>query len=192
MMSRSSIRNVLVIAVTTVVILGVGVLVQQPWKSTETDPSAVTSVDVGSSSDHPAPAVGVEATDFTATTITGDTITLSELRGKPVWLVFGATWCTNCRSEAPDVQAVADAYAGKITVVTIYVGEASSTVKSYADRLKLTGPQIADTSNSISSAYDILGIPAHFFIDSSGTIQQIAVGSLTKQAATDIVARLVG
>ncbi|MCL2470324.1 MAG: TlpA family protein disulfide reductase [Propionibacteriaceae bacterium] len=192
MMSRSSIRNVLVIAVTTVVILAVVVLVQQPWKSSESDPSSITTVDVGSNSDHPAPAVGVEATDFTATTVTGDTVTLSELRGKPVWLVFGATWCTNCRSEAPDVQAVADAYAGKITVVTIYVGEASSTVKGYVDRLKLSGPQIADTSNAISSAYDILGIPAHFFIDSNGVIQQIAVGSLTKQSASDIVARLVG
>ncbi|MCL2736586.1 MAG: TlpA family protein disulfide reductase [Propionibacteriaceae bacterium] len=190
-MSRN-LRTVLVLVITTVVILGGVLLVQQPWKnSSATDPSGVTSIDVNLNG-QAAPAVGQLATDFTATTITGDTITLSDLRGHPVWLVFGATWCVNCRAEAPDVAAVAQAYDGKVTVVTIYVGESVSTVQGYADRLGLTTPQIADTSNSIATAYAIMGIPAHFFIDSNGAIQRIVVGSVTKQNATDILNSLMG
>jgi len=72
-------------------------------------------------------------------------------------------------------------------VVSIYVGESSTTVQGYADRLGLTNPQIADTSESLSSTYAIMGIPAHFFIDSSGTLQKISVGTLTPGAATDIL-----
>ena len=188
MMSRSNLRTILILAITTVVIL-VGVwLVQAPWKSATDDADSldVTEIEV----DHsglPAPVVGQPAADFTATALSGDTVKLSDLRGQPVWLVFGATWCTNCRAEAPDVESVAKDFDGKATVVSIYVGESRTTVQGYADRLGLTNPQIPDTSESLSSTYAIMGIPAHFFIDSSGTLQKISVGTLTPGAATDIL-----
>ena len=60
--------------------------------------------------DTPPPAVGDPAAEFTARAVDGRAITLSELRGRPVWLVFGATWCANCRAGAPDVDRVAAAY----------------------------------------------------------------------------------
>ena len=193
MMSRTNLRTILVLAITTVVILAGVWLVQAPWKSdgTEgTDPSSVTSIDVEQVSGLPAPAVGKAATDFTALTASGEVVRLSDLRGKPVWLVFGATWCANCRAEAPDVESVAEDYDGRVTVVSIYVGETTSTVQGYADRLGLTNPQVPDTSEALASTYAIMGIPAHFFIDSQGTIQKISVGTLTQKAATDILASL--
>jgi len=189
MMNKSNLRTVLVLVVTTVVILGGVWLVQaQPWKPQ--DPSAVSTVDVQIPAGQVGPAVGAVSADFTASTIDGQTITLSGLRGQPVWLVFGATWCTNCRAEAPDVNTVAQTFDGKVKVVSIYVGEDTSTVKGYADRLKLVTPQIADTSSQISSAYSVAGIPAHFFIDSNGVIQKISVGSITQKTATSILDEL--
>jgi len=191
--SRSTVRTIVVLVITTVLVLAGVWLVQAPWKSDDTGPgsqntdgSGVTSIDVGDSG-KPAPAVGQLAADFTATTITGETIQLSDLRGKPVWLVFGATWCTNCRAEAPDVQSVSAALDGTAHVVSVYVGEPTSTVSSYAERLRLTYPQIADTTESLSSTYAVMGIPAHFFIDKDGRIAQIRVGTLTQQTATDIL-----
>jgi len=188
MMSRSNLRTILVLAITTVVILGGVWLVQSPWKSAtdDSDSSAVTEIEVDHSGVS-APVVGQPAADFTATTLAGDTVRLSDLRGQPVWLVFGATWCTNCRAEAPDVESVARDFDGKATVVSVYVGETRTTVQGYVDRLGLTNPQIADTSEALSSTYAIMGIPAHFFIDSDGILQKISVGTLTPQAATDIL-----
>ena len=52
------------------------------------------------------PAVGDSAPGFTATGIDGTPVLLGELRGKPVRLVFMATWCTGCRTEIPDIQGV--------------------------------------------------------------------------------------
>jgi len=182
---RQGWRNVLVIAVTTVVVLGGLLLVKQPWRQTGSDGAGVTAVDVSVAPGQAVPAVGQLAADFTATTITGDTVTLSGLRGQPVWLLFGATWCTNCRAEAPDVQAVAQAYAGRATVVAVYVGESSTTVRGYADRVGLTYPQIADAADTIAQTYAVMGIPAHFFIDADGVIRKIAVGPVSQQAASN-------
>lgn len=44
------------------------------------------------------------APDFTLQTITGVTVTLSELRGKVIMLQFTASWCSVCRKEMPAIE----------------------------------------------------------------------------------------
>lgn len=44
------------------------------------------------------------APDFTLQTITGVTVTLSELRGKVIMLQFTASWCSVCRKEMPTIE----------------------------------------------------------------------------------------
>ncbi|MDR2975319.1 MAG: TlpA family protein disulfide reductase [Propionibacteriaceae bacterium] len=190
-MSRTNLRNVVVIILTTVVILGGLWLVKGPWRDGGTDPAAVSSVAVSVAPGQAAPAVGQVAADFTAVTTAGETISLSQLRGQPVWLVFGATWCANCRAEAPDVAAVAAAMDSRAHVVTIYVGETNSTVQDYVARLKLTGPHVADSAKAIASTYAVLGVPAHYFIDGEGVIQRIVMGTLTAPVATQSLESLM-
>src|SRR5437867_2892698 len=48
-------------------------------------------------------AAGV-APDFTLKTFEGETIALSQLRGKAVIVNFWASWCIPCREEAPRLQ----------------------------------------------------------------------------------------
>ncbi|MCL2653467.1 MAG: TlpA family protein disulfide reductase [Propionibacteriaceae bacterium] len=188
-MTKQSIRNIVVIVVTTVVILAGLWLVKGGWHSSgSADPSATTSVAPGQA----APAVGQAAPDFTGTTVDGASLTLSKLAGQPVWLMFGATWCADCRVEGPDVEAVTEEYAGRVQVVSVYVGESSSTVQAYAQRLGLTMPAVPDSDNSIGDAYGVIGIPAHYFIDSSGVIKNIHVGAITQPAAKAQLDALLG
>ncbi|MCL2489662.1 MAG: TlpA family protein disulfide reductase [Propionibacteriaceae bacterium] len=188
-MTKQSVRNIVVIVVTTVVILAGLWLVKGGWHAGgSATPSATASVVAGQA----APAVGQPAPDFTGTTVDGTSVTLSQLVGQPVWLMFGATWCADCRVEAPDVEAVAEAYAGRVQVVSVYVGESTSTVQPYAQRLGLTMPAVPDPDNTIGDAYDVIGIPAHYFIDSSGVIKNIHVGAITQPAAKAQLDALLG
>ena len=185
-MNRQNLRNLVVILVTALAIIGALLLIRQPWRddggSGGQGEGASTPVDIDLPAGQAAPKVGQPAPDFTATTIDGQTLTLSEA-DQPVWLLFGATWCTNCRLEAPDVAAIAEAYQGRAQVVAVYIGEDAGTVQRYADRVGLAYPQIADTADTIAAAYAVMGIPAHFFIGTDGTIGKIAVGQLSRASA---------
>jgi peroxiredoxin len=48
--------------------------------------------------------VGDMAPDFTFTTASGETIKLSDLRGRVVMLQFTASWCSVCRKEMPFIE----------------------------------------------------------------------------------------
>ena len=180
---KLGVRNGLVLAVTTLVIVSAVLLVKQPWRQT----SDVSVVSVTKAPGAAAPAVDALATDFTAQTLTGDTVTLSALRGKPVWLVFGATWCPTCRHEVATLQALSQEYAGRIDVVAVYVQEGRVTVQNYATAQGLTYTQIPDPGDVISPVYAITGLPTHFFIDSHGVIRQIVVGGIDKSWTTQML-----
>jgi thiol-disulfide isomerase/thioredoxin len=58
--------------------------------------------------------IGTAAPDFTLQTFDGDSLTLSQQRGKVVLINFWASWCGPCRTEAPDLNAIWGEYRGAI------------------------------------------------------------------------------
>ncbi|MDO5049837.1 MAG: TlpA disulfide reductase family protein [Actinomycetaceae bacterium] len=126
-----------------------------------------------------APKVGEPAPDFTFTDSSGKTMSLSDLQGEPVWLVFAATWCQGCRAEMPDVQAAFEANED-LNVLTVFTGESPDVVEPYAQRMGLTFQTTADADTQASRLYGVLGIPAHYFIDSEGVLREHRVGILSE------------
>ena len=133
------------------------------------------------------PAAGDSAPGFTATDINGTPISLEGLRGKPVWLVFMATWCTGCRTEIPDIQGVVASRGDAVRVVVIYVGESRNTVSDYSKRVGNDFPEVVDQDQQISAAYGIMGVPTHYFIDAGGVVRQRHVGVLSPDAMTQAI-----
>ena len=133
------------------------------------------------------PAAGDSAPGFTATDIDGTPVSLEELRGKPVWLVFMATWCTGCRTEIPDIQGVVASRGDAVRVVVIYVGESRNTVSDYSKRVGNDFPEVVDQDQQISAAYGIMGVPTHYFIDAGGVVRQRHVGVLSPDAMTQAI-----
>lgn len=172
---KSRVRNLAVMAITAVIIAAVAFIVNQPKASA----GGVTNVTLSGATTGQAPTVGQPAPDFQATTVDGRTIRLSDFKGQPVWLTFGASWCQPCRAENPDISAVYEkSKASGLEVLAVFMSEDASAVRDYADRVGLTYDKVADPDTTIASQYRILGIPSHFFIDSAGVLQAMRIGSL--------------
>jgi peroxiredoxin len=127
-------------------------------------------------------AVGQPAPDFSLKTLDGQsTVTLSELRGKPIILNFWASWCLPCRQEMPALQRAYDAHrADGLTVLAINYGAQDSLLEaqSFVKELQLTMPVLSDEESTAGDAYHVLGLPTTYFVDSQGVITRTQFGPL--------------
>lgn len=171
--SRSA--TLAIMGVTAAIIAAVAFMANQPTAGAD----GFTSVTLSGGARGEPPTVGKAAPDFLATTVDGKTVRLSDFKGKPVWLTFGASWCQPCRVENPDIEAMSEAFTDSdVVVLAIFISEDASAVRDYADRVGLTYRKVADPDTRIASQYQIMGIPSHYFIDSFGVLRLMRIGSL--------------
>ena len=111
---------------------------------------------------------------FAAKDMDGNTIDLSTVIGKqPVMLVFWASWCPNCRSEVPKVNALKEKYEKQgMTFLAVNVGHNDSEAKArkFMEKYGMNYPVVFDKSSDISAKYRIQGVPTVLVADQKGTI----------------------
>ena len=131
----------------------------------------------------PTATVGKAAPDFELQNLDGQSISLSDLKGKPVLINFWATWCRPCIFEMPYIQEIYDEWSGKgLMVLAINRGESSSKVEQFLQSNNLSLPVLLDTKLDVFRRYNIRGIPTTFFIDKDGIIQEKIIGAFTSKA----------
>jgi peroxiredoxin len=168
------------VALSLLVILGI-VAALYYFDEGRASSASFTSVQVEGSGQPPR--IGEPAPDFLVTDPDGNTYRLSDLRGKPVWLNFWASWCPPCRAETPELEAVyEEKKADGLVLLGISLGEQVPAVKSYVEAARITYRIGMDTSTRIAGLYRINGLPTHFFIDKDGIIRDMQVGGLSRQA----------
>ena len=131
--------------------------------------------------------IGNPAPNFKLPNLEGKTVSLSDLRGKPVMLNFWATWCPPCRAEMPHIQQVYEEWSDNgLVVLAINLGESSSKVKEFVQSYGLSFPVLLDTKRDIAEKYNIRGlIPTTFFIDKNGIIQVKIIGAFPSKEAIE-------
>ncbi|GAB78809.1 Peroxiredoxin [Austwickia chelonae] len=184
-----------VLLVTLVLVMGGAYLVNRPAGDTSTPTAQGTEklspVQLKGGASGPAPKVGEPAPEFSSATADGQEISLSQYAGRPVWLTFGASWCSACRAEFPDVQAThAAAKPDGLAVIGIYLSEEASSVKEFTQRLKLDFTHVPDPQTRIASAYRVMGVPAHVFIDKEGVVRSIDSGILSHDQIKERLAKI--
>ncbi len=116
--------------------------------------------------------------DFTLKDLNGKKHTLSDYKGKYVFLNFWATWCPPCREEMPYMQRVYNSWdKSKYVMLAVDIGESRSKVKAFAKKNKYTFPILLDHNGKVAKKYGVRGIPATFFVDKKGKVVGKVVGS---------------
>lgn len=124
------------------------------------------------------PKKGAIAPDFTLVTLDGKNVTLSDYRGKVVFLNFWATWCKPCTSEMPAMENLHKAMKNQDFAMLAVSIDMKSTyqVKSFVNRGGYSFPVMHDVSKDVAKSYFIDGIPTTFIIDKKGVIEARLVG----------------
>jgi peroxiredoxin len=126
-------------------------------------------------------------------TIDGGRVALSEYLGRPVWIVFWATYCHACQLEEPDLRRAFEAYrSGGLVVLAIDVGEEMATVRRYAQDHALPWTVLIDASGAAVDRFGAIGTPSHYFIGADGRIQSRAFGRLRYPEMDGRIRELVG
>ena len=127
--------------------------------------------------------VGNLAPDFQLQDLNGQTVSISNLRGKPVLINFWATWCPPCRGEMPYLQEIYEEWASRdLVILTINIGEGSPTVEAFMQSNNLSFTVLLDTKQDVAQKYNIQYIPTTFFIDKDGIIQDKVIGAFPNKA----------
>lgn len=120
---------------------------------------------------------GVRAPDFAVTTLDGQTLRLSELRGKRIVLDFWATWCPPCVKEIPHyIELAKDPMAQNVVIIGIS-SEEESKLRNFVNQHGVNYPIASARDDSLPAPYrNVRAIPTTFFIDRNGVIQTIFEG----------------
>jgi cytochrome c biogenesis protein CcmG, thiol:disulfide interchange protein DsbE len=132
-----------------------------------------------------APQAGFPAPDFTLQTTTGETYTLSELKGKAVLVNLWATWCPPCRAEMPAIQNIYEEYKDQgliVLAVNMTAQDNPLNIAPFVTEYELTFPILLDETGEISAAYQLRSLPSSYFIDREGIISEVVIGGPMAEA----------
>lgn len=140
------------------------------------------------------------AFDFTLVDQYGEKHTLSDYKGKVVFLNFWATWCPPCRKEMPHIEELYEEY-GKNQEEVIFLGvanpktednpnnqdEKTEDIISFLETNDYSFPTVFDETGEIFENYYITAFPTTFMIDKEGNVFGYVPGMMTKEIMINVI-----
>lgn len=184
---------------------GVGMPPQTP--ASQQTPESSSQAEAGADASQSASSEQPElpGPDFTLTDQYGNSHTLSDYKGKVVFLNFWATWCGYCVKEMPEIEQLYQEYGlNEEDVVILGVAnprtEANPAnadvsreeiVKFLADS-GFTYPNLMDETGEVFANFQISSFPTTFMIDADGNVYGYAQGQITKDQMISIINQTKG
>lgn len=118
---------------------------------------------------------GVEAPNFSASTVYNNPFELHQLKGKYVLLDFWGSWCGPCLEEIPNLKKAYQQFSDKnFEIVGISVDRNPEHVQEFIESRNMEWPQIFEeyggNNQTISTLYDVTGFPTQYLINPDGKI----------------------
>lgn len=125
---------------------------------------------------------GADAPDITLPTINGKQFSLKDLRGKYVVLDFWASWCPDCRKDAPQIVAMYDKFGAKgVEFVGVSFDKTREAWRNGVEKLGIKYTQVGDLKSmrdsEVAKAYCVKWIPTVYVIDPQGKVALATVVS---------------
>lgn len=136
------------------------------------------------------------AVDFNLTDQYGKEHTLSQYKGKTIFLNFWGTWCPPCRAEMPDIQKLYEEYDQEGEDALIILGVAAPNlgkeksedgIKNFLEENGYTYPVLMDINAELFQAYGISSFPTTLMIDRDGNLFGYATGQLSEETMRSII-----
>ena len=136
------------------------------------------------------------AVDFNLTDQYGNTHTLSQYKGKTIFLNFWGTWCPPCRAEMPDIQKLYEEFDQEGEDALVILGVAAPNlgkeksedgIKTFLEENGYTYPVLMDTDAELFQTYGISSFPTTFMIDRDGNLFGYATGQLSEETMRSII-----
>lgn len=136
----------------------------------------------------------MDAYDFSLTDQYGNINTLSDYKGKTIFLNFFATWCGPCKMEMPHIEELYNKHnLNNDDVVILAVSNPGGRekdmdgVKQFLKDQGYTFPVLFDESGDVFSKYNIMSLPTTFMINKDGKVYGYVSGSLSKDQMESII-----
>src|SRR5919109_727624 len=194
-------------AVAAVFLIGMGVLIFANRLTLFNDFFPVVAVttpfDSHFETGNPTPAphgsvqVGKPAPDFTLTDVEGNTVAMSQLKGKPVLITFWATWCVPCRDELPLIrdEYLAHRDQGLAVVAIDFGNQSSDTIRSFWQSMNLQPAPVLDPEGKAADSYGVAlsssGLPVSVLVARDGTVSSYEPFPLTRDYLDPALAKIL-
>lgn len=134
--------------------------------------------------------IGDLAYDIEIEDINGEVVNLSDFRGKKVYiLAWTSTWGA-CLSEFPEIREVRESINPdevELLIVNLTLFDNIKSARMAITTESLDSIAYFDVNGQLGSEYNIVGIPAAFYVNSQGIIKNISYGAET---ASDILLKI--
>lgn len=143
----------------------------------------------------------IMAPDFTLKDQYGNIHTLSEYKGKTVFINFWATWCSPCRQELPHIQTIYEDYEKEGEEALIVFGivapeygdeKSEEDIIQFVQEQGYTFPVLMDSTAEVFRDYGVSAFPTTFMIDKDGAVYGYVTGQLTEEIMHNIIAQTMG
>ena len=124
--------------------------------------------------------IGQKMPAFEVTTLDGTVMESGKIIGnKPLFLVFWATWCPNCKREIPNINQLSEEFGPKarngegmeFLGVNVGVNDSLRKVRRYAKKYTMDYPIYFDKDSSLTKRFKVSGTPTVIIVDKSGTVR---------------------
>lgn len=127
-------------------------------------------------------AVKERAPDFTLALLGGGTLKYADLRGRPIFVNFFASWCLPCHEEMPAIVRIAAEYQPKgVVFVGVAVDDTEPKLTQFVAKHQVNFPVGLDEGTVIQKSFGLYGLPTSFFIDKQGVIKYFHSGAVTEE-----------